>query len=127
MISNNQIISIYRGDSFSTPIFINIGSKFSPVRYILGDDDELYVGITEPNKSFEESIVKKVYTYKDLNENLDPEFILRPIDTEYLMPGRYYLTVKLKKTDDYNYNLDCPNSYKVVTVVNKKQFFILEG
>ena len=117
MISNNQIMSIYRGDTFRAPIFINVGSRKKPIRYILRDGDELYVGISEPNKPFEESIVRQVYTSKDLNANRDVEIRLRPIDTEFLMPGRYYLSVKLKA--------GCCN--KIATIIPKKQFFILEG
>ncbi len=91
----NNIFSLHRGDSFEIPIFINKGDKFDIHRYVMGPYDTLYVGIMEPNSPWEFSLIKKVYTFKDLNTHGDVVFKLDPIDTEYVMPGKYYLEAKI--------------------------------
>ena len=37
-ISNNGIITLIRGDSFTVPLFINRGTVFHPVRYYIADN-----------------------------------------------------------------------------------------
>ena len=44
-IANNGIITVNRGDDFSVPLFINMGTELAPVRYTLKENDEIYLGI----------------------------------------------------------------------------------
>ena len=101
-ILNGQITH-YRGDTLSTPIKIFEGDKLSPIPYYLSENDTLYLGIMEPGQAFEDAIVKKVYT-KDSSKDNEGNilFELKTTDTEYLLPGKYYYTVKLKKQSEDN-------------------------
>ena len=94
-ISDNGIISLNRGDYFSVPLFINAGTVLEPIRYILEGDDKVYLSIMEGNQPFECGIIRKVFTKEDLNEYSDVNIILESNDTEKLLPGRYYYSIKL--------------------------------
>lgn len=112
-------IFISRGETFSSPVFINKGTREKPIRYNIGANDELYFGIMECNAKFEDAIVKKKYTKNDANENGDAVIYLTAEDTENLLPGLYYYSIKLrKKIGD--------NEYKVVTVVPNRKIQIGE-
>lgn len=96
ILGNGNIVTVTRGDSFYAPIFINSGSIMNPIRYHLREGDRLYIGITEPRKYFEHSIIKKVYDCRSMkNEVGDIMFMLDPSDTEFLVPGTYYYQAKL--------------------------------
>ncbi|MBO7734851.1 MAG: hypothetical protein J6S67_19985 [Methanobrevibacter sp.] len=115
-ISNNGIIRLSRGDSFSCPVFVNMGTELVPIRYELQDDDKLYFALMEPNQPFEEAILKKVLTKDDLNENGDAVLTLVPSDTENLVVGLYYYTIKLRRPTEGEPQVD--------TVVPNRQFWI---
>ena len=120
-IAYNGIITVNRGDSFTLPFFINIGTNMDPVRYQLKDNDILYVGVMEPNQPFENAIVRKKYTVSDTNNDGDVLITFKPQDTQCLLPGRYYYQIKLQI-----FNSDDTSDYDVNTVVDKTQFFVLE-
>ena len=70
MSNTNGIIYLMRGDSYSQPIEINLGTPFSPRYYYLGENDCLYFGLMHPNQAFENAVLKKKYTYlSDTDEN----------------------------------------------------------
>lgn len=119
-IAPNGIINLMRGDSFTTPIAINVGSKLSPRYYKLGPTDKLYFGLMEPNQAFEDAVLKKVF---DFTSPQDSEgntlLILTPIDTEKLLVGQYYYMIKLRTIDMFGIE-------SVRTVVNPTIFW-LEG
>ena len=115
-ILNDNLIILNRGDSFSRPLFLNRGTSLQPMRYILSDgngnpnkEDEVYFALMEPNQPFENAIVKKKYTYRDLNSNNDVVIELRPEDTCELIPGQYFFTVKLRMVKD---------KYKMIPIYN---------
>lgn len=117
-ISDSGTITLTRGDSFSSPLYINQGTELSPVRYILTENDTVYFAIMEENKSFEDAIIKKVYNGSS-EATLDGDIILKlkPQDTENLVCGKYIYTVKLKQTvsqDDYD----------VTTLIIEQPFYI---
>lgn len=119
-ISNNGIITIVRGDSVVFETKLNIGTVIYPQFYELKPADKVYFCIAEPNQPFEFAIVKKVL---DIN-NFDPELKtiainIIPEDTEELVPGVYYYTIKLVKAN----GLAKPT---VSTIINKKKFIILD-
>lgn len=120
-VDMNNIISVTRGDSFDVPLFLNMGTDIKPVRYVLGDRDQIFLGIMEPNQPFENAVVKKVYTKADFNENDDVVITIDYKDTECLFPGKYYYQVKAKFESDSK-----PDTYIVNTVVPKTEFFITE-
>lgn len=113
-INTTNCFTLSRGDTFKFPIIINQKTKFEFEKYELTDDDIIYGAILEPNQSFEDAIIRKVITnkdYKDLENN--PLFILHSDDTEYLLTGKYYFTLKLK---DKNNN--------ITTILPMKEFWI---
>ena len=120
-ISENNIIRINRGDTFSFDF--TISDENSPEgRYILKNDDVLYLGLMDPHQPFENALVKKRYTKDDCDEmgNLIIKFL--PEDTLDLVPGVYYYSIKLHKiTDDEEDYID-----EVVTIINKTKFIICD-
>lgn len=116
-ISNNGFICITRGDLFEVPLFLNRGTKFSPVRYNIKDhkDAIVYFGVMEPNQKFEEAVIRKTYNSSSpQNNNGDLIISFKPQDTEYLLPGKYYYSIKIK-SDDF-----------VDTIVPETEFFIMD-
>lgn len=118
-IAENGIITLYAGDTFIAPIFLNAGDNTCPVRYTLEEGDKLYVGIMEPNQPFECALVRKLLTKDDLNAWGDPELKLSPEDTEHIMPGTYYYEAKLVTTDKEGKEV-------VQTVISKRKLYVLE-
>ena len=93
----NGIITISRGDSFYAPICINSNTKLNPVQYTLQENDTLYFAIVEPNQSFENAIIKKVYDASSERDAKGNTLLkIETQDTEYLSAGKYYYTLKLK-------------------------------
>lgn len=122
-LSNNGILTFSRGDSISFPLFINAGTKTNPMRYTLHENENLFVGIMEPNMAFEAAIVKQKYTKDDLNEDGDVEFTLSSEVTQKLRPGKYYYEVKL-----IIYNEETPDKIeKVITVIPRTALYIEGG
>lgn len=118
-ISDAGVIYLNRGDSMKTSLCLNCGTALVPIQYILKDEDTVYFALMEPNTTFETAIVKKVFTNKDeLTEQGDLYIKLSPKDTENLLPGKYYYTIKLKTdlSDD---------DYEVQTVVPETEFQLL--
>ena len=78
----NGIIYLFRGDSYTNPIIINVGTKLNPINYQLKQGDSLYFGLMEPNQSFEEAVLKKKYTYlNDTDSKGNTLLKIEPKDT----------------------------------------------
>ena len=118
-ISKENLITMSRGDSGVIPVTLNIGTKFNPELHPLNFFDEVYLGITEPNKPFEEAIIRKSVKGIDHYTETEVSFNLTPLDTEYLLPGTYYYSIKLLEyIDEENYN--------VYTIIDKRKFTIVD-
>ena len=120
-ISENNIIRINRGDTFSFDFTINDAN--SPEgRYILKDDDALYFGLMDPHQLFEDALVKKRYTKDDCDNMGNLVIKLNAEDTLDLCPGVYYYSIKLHKvTDTEEDYID-----EVITIINKTKFIICD-
>lgn len=97
-IADNGYVTINRGDTFSIPLFINIGTEMNPIRFYIKDHPgtKVYLGVMEPNQCFEKAIVRKMYTdQSEVNEEGDLLISFTPNDTMYLHPGRYYYQIKV--------------------------------
>ena len=117
-ISNNGIITLMRGDSFTHPIKINIGNKLYPKYYRLNSTDRLYFALMEPNQAFEDAVLKKVFDFtspQDVDGNT--LLILKPTDTEKLLVGKYYYMIKLRSVDAFGQEM-------VKTIVSPTLFWI---
>lgn len=116
----NGIITLMRGDSLTTPIYINVGSKLKPKYKKLGSDDKLYFGLMEPNQAFEDALIKKIY---DNSSDTDGEgnvlLKIYPQDTEKLLVGKYYYMIKLRTFDEWG--------QEVVRTIVPNTLFWLEG
>ena len=90
------IIRMMRGDSLIIPIAINEGTALDPSIRSLADNEELHFALMEPNKAFEDAVVKKVLN-KSSEVSTDGNLLLtlEPRDTEKLLVGKYYYVVKL--------------------------------
>lgn len=119
-ITDNGIMTIHAGDTIIAPLFLNIGDIITPIRYVLKEDDRLYVGIMEPGQPFTHALIRKMLTKDDLNELGDPELKLTPEDTERVMPGLYYYEVKLLTHDEET------GEEVVETIISKKKIYVLE-
>ena len=99
--SPNGIITLMRGDSFCTPIIINIGTILNPKYYALKAQDKIYFGLMEPNQAFEDAVLKKVYDFTS-DRDADGHILLKlnPSDTENLLVGQYYYMIKLRTVND---------------------------
>ena len=115
-ISNNGIVTVTRGDSFSLKVFMNLRSNSFPAPYELQEGDIVYFGLTEPNQPFEHALIRKTATRDDLESEFIVVFNFSPEMTEYIMPGNYYYTIKLKKAEDDS----------VITIMDKRKFVIID-
>ncbi|WP_300924506.1 hypothetical protein [uncultured Clostridium sp.] len=115
-IAQNNRISVVRGDSFSVPLFLNQGTDVKPIRYRLQESDEVYLAIMEPNQPFEDALVKKVFTNKDLNNHGDIKLEINHDDTRCLEPGKYFYQIKARLYDREKEKFD------INTVIPKTEF-----
>lgn len=119
-IASNGIITVNRGDSFELPVTLNIGSSVARVMYTLKETDVLYLGVMEPNQPFETAILRKKFTYADLDSDNNINIRFWPEDTVCLLPGKYYYQIKLETVDEKTGRKD------VETVIDKTLFYIQE-
>ncbi len=120
----NNTVELTRGDSaiiplsvfYSKPNLINI--SYFPNRY-----DKIYFSVMEANQSFENAIIKKIYTYDDINQQTGIIKVkFDSIDTQFLKPDTYYYTVKiLKKGLDSNLE---DSMGRIETVISNTKFVI---
>ena len=103
-----------RGDTFRFPITINCGTKLEPEIYELKQNDTLYIAILEPGQSFENAIIRQTLTRKNADEETGAiTFMLKSSDTEYMLTGKYFITIKLEQEDG-----------TVTTVLPMKEFWL---
>ena len=118
-----NIIKMNRGDTYEFNLTIDDeGSENG--KYILQGNDTVYFGLMEPNSAFEQSLVKKIYTEEDCDKDGNIFIIIEPEDTEHLLPGVYYYSVKLEV--DHENGETYESIHKVITVINKTKFIILD-
>lgn len=114
----NKII-LSKSNTLSLPLFINQGTEKSPSRYSIQPGDIIYVGIMEQHQSFENALIKKLYDYNDEKDEFGNMIIkISPEDTDTILPGDYYLTIKLKRQFE--------DHYEINTVINKNLLTIIE-
>lgn len=108
-----------RGDTFVLPLVINEGTKLNFVQYQLRQFDKIYIGIMEPNQSFENAIIRKVLTITSPTDSKGhPLFSLTPEDTENLLTGKYFIEIKIVQK---------VNEQDVVTTLMPLKEFFIEG
>ena len=124
-LSSNGIVTVNRGDSFEFPLTIYIGSSsMEREEYKLKEGDNLYMGIMSPNQCIENALIRKKFTYSDLDENNQINVRFWPEDTLHVLPGKYYYQIKLETVavDPKTNNM----RKDVETVIDKTLFYIQE-
>jgi hypothetical protein len=115
----NGIVTLMRGDTFVLPVHINDGTKLEPKYRSLSPTERLYFGLMEPGKAFENAVVKKVVEhYSETDKDGNPLVILQPKDTEKLLCGKYYYTIKLRTINEQGIDV-------VKTIVPSTLFFLM--
>lgn len=129
--STNGTITISRGDSFESPLFINMGTLLNPTRYEIGThlNAKIYLGVMEPNQPFECALIRQMYQGGDLyNQDgsintskytTEGDLLIKisPEDTYNLRVGKYYYQVILVD--------DCEDFKGQVTIIDKTPFYII--
>lgn len=117
--SNNNIITINRGDTVDYTFTINLGTKRFEDKYTLTAGDSLYFGLMEPNQPFEHALLRLEFTEADNDEDGNVKIHLDSSMTENLLSGRYYYSIKLRQAV-----LDGED--KVTTLIPNTKFAIYE-
>lgn len=113
------IIKMFRGDSNELILDIKDGDHMYYSNYEITQDDTIYFGLMEIHQKFEDAILKKIFTLQDVDQNGDIIIKIKPSDTEYLLPGKYYYSIKMKHSNS-------ENDYDVYTIVKETEFWILD-
>ena len=126
--TNNNIIVLNRGDSFSFDLTLN--DETTNGIYTLQGDDVVYFGLMLPGQPFEVAVLRKRYTKDDCDKAGNLTIELDAKDTIKLLPGVYYYSVKLKMDHEESYpdpETGEPISKhidRVITAINKTKFFL---
>lgn len=120
-IDNSQTIRISIGDDVSFPLFVNVGSKLSPIRYEfkVGAEDLVYFYILYPNDYWEDALETLEFdcTEDNINENGDIIITIPSDISERLGEGKFeYIIRGYIKVDD---------EYQNVTITNPHELWIV--
>ena len=124
-ISDNGIIRINRGDAFSLSVYINLGTTLEPIQYVLTENDRVYFALMEPNQPFECALMRREFTKDDLDEYNNVDMFFKNDQTEFLMPGTYYYTIKLVRKELATESGEDDKTL-VDTITPKTKFIIIE-
>lgn len=121
-----NIITINRGDTYDFDVTIEDESTTTQT-YVLQPGDCLYFGLMLPHQPFEDAVLKKRFSYADLQKSSLSarfsgrcKFIIEHKDTLNLLPGVYYYSVKLFKASA---SFD-ETKNEIITIINKTKFII---
>lgn len=119
-ISKEGIIQLVRGDTLSLVLFINQGNELVPMRYRLTENDTVYFALMEIGQTFENAIMKKVFNSESpTTDDGDLIITLLPQDTENLLAGQYYYTIKLRQYEEST------DMCTVQTLITEHELFII--
>lgn len=120
-IDNSQTIRMSLGDDVSFPLFVNVGSKLSPIRYEfkVGSEDLIYFYILYPNDLWEDALETLEFDCVEDNINENGDIIITiPSDiTERLGEGKFEYQVRGL--------IEIDGEQKNVTITNPHEFWIV--
>lgn len=119
IVWKNNVISMVRGDSFSNTFDLNKYLDSHILEQLSLNGGTLYFGLMYPNSHFEDSIIIKEYILEESSEDYEVTILLSPDDTELLIPGTYYYTLKLEIQDG-------SEPSQVYTLIPKTKFLIID-
>ena len=108
-ISNLGILNLTRGDDCIFYGELRDGDNLDFVKYIADERDEIYFGIMEPNQPFENAIVRKKLSKKNIIEENILVLEINSLDTINLIPGAYYYQFKLNRYTDSGFKINTLN------------------
>lgn len=98
-----------------------MGTEENPVRLDIKEAQELnievYLGVFLPHQPFEYSLIRKKFTYQDVNRFGDVIIKIDSQDTIGLIPGNYKYSVKLRMCDPIQ-------GEWVATIIDKEDFIV---
>lgn len=115
--AKNGIITLTRGDTFTFPLSINLGTPLNPNIFILEEGDLLTFRVMRANEEFENADIVKVYTYEDLDVDGNVIIKFTSDDTLWLEPNIYYYDVKLEYTRD--------EVSHIITFIPRTRFYLV--
>ncbi len=123
LIKKNNVITLTRGDYLKIPVVITRGRFPYDTEWTLEEGDYAFFGLMEPNKFFDEAILKKELTSEDLDSEGNLYVEILPEDTMNLCPGVYYYEIKVlykefENSEDYKTHID--------TIVQKTKFILVD-
>lgn len=121
-ISDNNILSMHRGDDVCLRVAVQ-ENEFGD-SHGLGDDDKVYVGVMEPRGRFEDALIRKVFGKEDMDEDGNVVVKLASSDTISLLPGTYYIQIKLRQKIGESESGEA--LYDVSTILPKTRLIILD-
>lgn len=125
-MSYSSIIKINRGDSF-TFSFRPYSEDFCKNHKMLLESETIYFALLHPHQPFEDAIILQGYTLEDQDADTGVITIqLTPKETNMLMPGVYYYTVKLKRGGVATIVDGSDNPESMTTLIDRTKFIILE-
>ena len=117
-IAENGIITLVAGDSMLTTLQITYTDNLGVEQvYKISESDTVYFSLMEPHQSFENGIVRKIYTKKNTDRLGNIIVHLTAEDTENLHTGTYYYEIKFTTKVNGTQYAD--------TLVPKCKFFII--
>lgn len=123
---SRNIFKINKGDSFE--FLANIPEKADPTKnYILTANDALYFALMYPHQDFKDAILIKGYTYNDHEVDLSTGTVniqLSHRETEQLVPGVYYYTVKLYRGGSFKDLGASIEPDEVRTIIERTKFIV---
>ena len=128
-INKYGMITMNRGDSWQTEIFVNIGTELQPIGYHLDEGEYVYFGVMEPNQPFEHALIRKRIDMSSASEDMPTGYYnigFEVEDTEFLMPGHYYYEVKLLRKRKDSEGVVIEDKFDVDTIIPKTKFVIYE-
>lgn len=107
-------VLVTRGDT--TSIYVNIRKETA--LDAVTEEDTIYFGLLDFKQPFENALLKKRFTYKDLSDDGELIITITPRDTLDLLPGTYFGTVKLHRVRKAE-GID-----EVITVIDRAKIII---
>ena len=123
---STNILKTNRGDSFKYNFFVPSDEDIS-IPYMLTGTDVLYFALLYPNQKFEDALILKAYTVGDQNSDGYIQIEMSPKETQSLVSGIYYYTIKLQQgciiDDVIDFTRD---NISVSTLVERTKFLLNE-
>lgn len=155
-LNTNNTFIINKGDTAYIPLFVNIGTRFEPIRCTFSENDgcEIYFYILPINAGYKQFLLKKTFDTSGLitteivnelptteqvetNLNNNHDFVVKITsdDLSNIFPGEYRYVIRAKvlkeklKGSNYLANISTEtkdDEFITVQITNKEPMFIID-